>query len=235
MALETLPAATADPHPRAASGIPPVSPTPQSLTPAGEDAVVTGRVIVVAESDELQRQARAVRTDLPRNSWGSVQPKVGDGVLDTFLFQAGLRLQLWDSAGGTENLALKGTASASSVEQDLDRLAPRHVNDGSMGTRWASGYSDDAWVQVELAAPAKVAAVTVAWESACATEYAVQTSADGVNWKTVSTQRPQDCGNDVVRLAGDEAVSHVRVQGVERRTTWGYSIHELGIFGTSVS
>ncbi|MFC7886278.1 beta-N-acetylglucosaminidase domain-containing protein [Streptomyces sp. NPDC057376] len=190
---------------------------------------------LLAESDALQRQARAVRTDPPRNSWGSVQPKVGDGVLDTFLFQAGLRLQLWDSAGGTENLALKGTASASSVEQDLDRLAPRHVNDGSMGTRWASGYSDDAWVQVELAAPAKVAAVTVAWESACATEYAVQTSADGVNWKTVSTQRPQDCGNDVVRLAGDEAVSHIRVQGIERRTTWGYSIHELGIFGTSVS
>ncbi|MFC7813976.1 discoidin domain-containing protein [Streptomyces sp. NPDC057367] len=190
---------------------------------------------LLAESDEPQRQARAVRTDPPRNSWGPVQPKVGDGVLDTFLFQAGLRLQLWDSAGGTENLALKGTASASSVEQGLDRLAPHHVNDGSMGTRWASGYSDEEWVQVELAAPAKVAAVTVAWERACATEYAVQTSTDGVTWKTVSTQRPRECGNDVVRLAGDEAVSHVRVQGVERKTTWGYSVHELGIFGTSVS
>ncbi|MFE0947579.1 beta-N-acetylglucosaminidase domain-containing protein [Streptomyces mutabilis] len=190
---------------------------------------------LLAESDELQRQARAVRIDPPRNSWGAVQPKVGDGVLDTFLFEAGLRLQLWDSAGGAENLALKGTASASSVEQDLDRLAPRHVNDGRVGTRWASGYSDDEWVQIELAAPAKVAAVTVAWESACATEYTVQTSTDGVNWETVSTQRPDGCGNDVVRLPGDEAVSHVRVQGVERKTTWGYSIHELGIFGTPVS
>ncbi|GGQ10181.1 hypothetical protein GCM10010279_16850 [Streptomyces mutabilis] len=71
---------------------------------------------LLAESDELQRQARAVRIDPPRNSWGSVQPEVGDGVLDAFLFQAGLRLQLWDSAGGAENLALRGTASASSVE-----------------------------------------------------------------------------------------------------------------------
>ncbi|SDE03235.1 beta-N-acetylglucosaminidase domain-containing protein [Streptomyces prasinopilosus] len=187
---------------------------------------------LLASSDALQQRARAVRVDPPRNSWGKVQPKVGDGVLDTFLLQAGLRLQLWDSTGGAENLALKGKASASSTELDLDRLAPRHVNDGKTDTRWASGYSDDAWVQVELAAPAKVAAVTLDWENACAAEYAVQTSGDGVNWRTVSTQRPDTCGNDVVRLSADETVRYVRMQGVERRTPWGYSIHEMGVYGT---
>ncbi|MFA3875677.1 beta-N-acetylglucosaminidase domain-containing protein [Streptomyces sp. MMCC 100] len=98
---------------------------------------------LLAESDDLQERARAVRVDPPRNSWGKVQPKVGDGVLDTFLVQAELRLRLWDSAGGGENLALKGTSSASSVEQNLDRLAARNVNDGQLETRWASGYSDD--------------------------------------------------------------------------------------------
>ncbi|MFI8306659.1 beta-N-acetylglucosaminidase domain-containing protein [Streptomyces sp. NPDC085927] len=190
---------------------------------------------LLAESDELQQRARAVRVDPPRNSWGEVQPKVGDGVLDAFLVQAELRLRLWDSAGGGENLAPKGTASASSVEQDLDRLAPRHVNDGKTETRWASGYSDDEWVQIELATPAKVAAVTLAWENACAAEYTVQTSQDGESWKTVSTQRPETCGNDVVRVADDEAVRYVRVQGVERRTTWGYSIHEMGVYGTPAS
>ncbi|MGW4234875.1 beta-N-acetylglucosaminidase domain-containing protein [Streptomyces sp. NPDC004980] len=190
---------------------------------------------LLAESDELQQRARAVRIDPPRNSWGKVQPKVGDGVLDTFLVQAGVRLQLWDSAQGGENLALKGTASASGVEQDLDRLAPRYVNDGLVSTRWASGYADDEWVQIELATPAKVAAVTLAWESACATEYAVQTSQDGVNWTTVSTQRPDTCGNDVVRLAAEEAVRYVRVQGIARKTTWGYSIHEMGVYGATAS
>lgn len=190
---------------------------------------------LLAESGELQRQARAVRTDPPRNAWGAVQPKVGDGVLDAFLTQAELRLRLWDSTGGARNLAPEGTASASSVEQDLDRLAARYVNDGRPDTRWASGYADDAWVQIELAAPTKVAAVTVAWESACATEYAVQTSVDGTTWRTGSTQRPESCGNDVVRLPADEAVRYVRVQGVERRTTWGYSIYELGVYGTPAS
>ncbi|MFE0802192.1 discoidin domain-containing protein [Streptomyces sp. NPDC058812] len=176
-----------------------------------------------------------MRVDPPRDSWGKVRPKVGDGVLDTFLVQADVRLRLWDSAGGGENLALKGTASASSVEQDLDRLAPRYVNDGLTGTRWASGYSDDEWAQIELAAPTKVAAVTLDWENACAAEYAVQTSQDGAEWRTVSTQRPADCGNDVVGLASDDAVRYVRVQGVERKTTWGCSIHEMGVYGTPAS
>ncbi|MFD5969700.1 beta-N-acetylglucosaminidase domain-containing protein [Streptomyces sp. NPDC060311] len=190
---------------------------------------------LLAESNGLQERARAVRVDPPRNSWGKVQPKVGDSVLDTFLVRAELRLRLWDSAGGGENLALAGTASASSVEQDLDRLAARYVNDGLPGTRWASGYSDDEWVQVELAAPAEVAAVTLAWEGACATEYAVQTSADGVTWRTVSTQRPDACGNDVVRVDSGEAVRYVRMQGVRRKTTWGYSLYEMGVYGTPAS
>ncbi|GHE60027.1 beta-N-acetylglucosaminidase [Streptomyces cellulosae] len=190
---------------------------------------------LLAESLELQERARAVRIDPPRNAWGAVQPKVGDGVLDAFLTQAELRLRLWDSTGGARNLAPDGTASASSVEQDLDRLAARHVNDGRPDTRWASGYADDAWVQVELAEPTKLAAVTLAWESACATEYAVRTSADGATWRTVSTQRPESCGTDVVRLPGDEAVRYVRMQGVERRTTWGYSLYELGVYGTPSS
>ncbi|MGW0811709.1 beta-N-acetylglucosaminidase domain-containing protein [Streptomyces viridiviolaceus] len=188
-----------------------------------------------AESNDLQQRARAVRVDPPRNSWGRVQPKVGDGVLDSFLVQADVRLELWDAAGGGENLALTGTATASSVEQNLDRLAPRYVNDGRMGTRWASGYSDDEWVQVELAAPAKVAAVTLAWENACATEYTVQTSQDGVNWRTVSTQRPDGCGNDVIRLTAGETVQYVRMQGISRKTTWGYSLYEMGVYGAPAS
>ncbi|MBT2882332.1 beta-N-acetylglucosaminidase, partial [Streptomyces sp. McG6] len=44
------------------------------------------------ESRDVQDQARAVRVDPPRNSWGKVQPKIADGVLDTFLTEAAARL-----------------------------------------------------------------------------------------------------------------------------------------------
>ncbi|MFD4757690.1 beta-N-acetylglucosaminidase domain-containing protein [Streptomyces sp. NPDC058439] len=190
---------------------------------------------LLADSEVLQKQARAVRVDPARNTWGKVQPKVGDGVLDSFLIQADIRLQLWDAAGGSENLALKGTASASSVEQNLDRLSARYVNDGQLGTRWASGYSDNEWVQVKLAAPAEVAAVTLAWEGACATEYQIQTSLDGTNWSEAATQHPDSCGNDVIKINSDSAVRYIRMQGVERKTTWGYSVYEMGIYGSPVA
>ncbi|MEU3178061.1 beta-N-acetylglucosaminidase domain-containing protein [Streptomyces albidoflavus] len=47
---------------------------------------------LAGESLNLQDQARAVRVDPPRNSWGEVQPKIADGVLDTFLTEAAARL-----------------------------------------------------------------------------------------------------------------------------------------------
>lgn len=38
-----------------------------------------------AESKKLIDQAKAIKVDPPRNSWGSVTPRIGDGVLDVFL------------------------------------------------------------------------------------------------------------------------------------------------------
>ncbi|KRV48019.1 hyaluronidase [Wenjunlia vitaminophila] len=43
---------------------------------------------LLGTSKDLQQRARAVRTDPPRNTWGVAEPKVGDGVLDTFLTRA---------------------------------------------------------------------------------------------------------------------------------------------------
>lgn len=56
----------------------------------------TKAAALLAESRDLQRQARAVRVSPPRNRWGSAQPQIGDGVLDVFLAEAGARLQQQD-------------------------------------------------------------------------------------------------------------------------------------------
>ncbi|MEQ4723947.1 beta-N-acetylglucosaminidase domain-containing protein [Nonomuraea sp. B19D2] len=57
---------------------------------AGDEATADA---LLAESRDLQRQARAIRVSPPRNRWGSAQPQVGDGVLDVFLTEADARLQ----------------------------------------------------------------------------------------------------------------------------------------------
>ncbi|MEV0808353.1 beta-N-acetylglucosaminidase domain-containing protein [Micromonospora sp. NPDC050200] len=185
-----------------------------------------------AQSQALMEQARTLVVDPPDNTWGRAPVRIADGVLDTFLFEAKLTLELW-GIGDVENLALSGTATASSVEQNLDRLAPRFVNDGDNATRWASGYSDTEWVQVELAGPSVIGAVTVNWESACATAYRIQTSTDGVTWRTARDVTDSSCALDVVRLDDDTPVRFVRMQGVDRKTNWGYSIYELGMYGAA--
>ncbi|MFI5477231.1 beta-N-acetylglucosaminidase domain-containing protein [Streptomyces cacaoi] len=52
---------------------------------------------LAAEARSLQAQARAVRIAPSRNTWGEVQPKVGDGVLDTFLARADALLTDWET------------------------------------------------------------------------------------------------------------------------------------------
>ncbi|HYH35720.1 MAG TPA: beta-N-acetylglucosaminidase domain-containing protein [Nocardioides sp.] len=196
----------------------------------------TQRAEQLAElSATLQEQARQVRVEPPENGWGAAPVRVGDGVLDTFLAEADLALQLWE-AGDVVNVAPQGVATASSTEQGLDRLAPRHVNDGDPGTRWASGYSDDEWVQVELPEPTLVEAVTVKWEAACAEAYRIQVSTDGATWRDAVVPESTTCDFDVHRLDGGDPVSYVRVQGDRRALRdWGYSIFELGIYAAAGS
>ncbi|TDD67736.1 hyaluronidase [Jiangella aurantiaca] len=187
----------------------------------------------LAESRDLAELAGAVVVEPPRNTWGRAPVRIADGVLDTFLVELGLRVELWDTIGDARNLAPDGVATASSVEQNLDRLAARHVNDGDSGTRWASGYSDDEWVQVELPTPADIVAVTVSWEAACATAYRLEASVDGTTFAPLAEVTDSTCGLDVLRVDTPEPVRFVRIQGVDRATSWGYSIWELGIYGTA--
>jgi hyaluronoglucosaminidase len=187
---------------------------------------------LAAESDASVAQASAVTVDPPDNAWGRARVRIADGVLDTFIFKAGLTLDLWE-VGDASNVAPQGHATASSTEQNLDRLAPRFVNDGDSSTRWASGYSDTEWVQVELAEPTVVRAVTLSWESACANAYELQTSTDGTTWTTIETVDDSTCSLDVFTFDAGDPVKFVRMQGVDRKTTWGYSIYELGVYAGS--
>ncbi|MGV9778057.1 family 20 glycosylhydrolase [Streptosporangium sp. NPDC003464] len=129
------------------------------------------------------------------------------------------------------NLALAGTATASSVELDRDDFVAAHVNDGAPGTRWSSKYQDDNWVQVALARPAAVDHVKISWPNACAREFVLQTSADGTTWTDVADLRRDTCPRtDVIEVRSKDPVSFVRMQGRQRWAAYGYSVSEFEIW-----
>lgn len=136
---------------------------------------------------------------------------------------------------GTVLLSSGATATASSVEANLERLNAAKVNDGDATTRWASGYTDSEWVQLELASPSTVKQVQLDWENACALSYGIDVSVDGTTWTRAATLDESTCASDIINLTTSEPVKFVRMQGIRRASGYGYSIYEFRVHGNTVS
>ncbi len=129
-----------------------------------------------------------------------------------------------------ENLARTAKASASSYEKNLlVNYKPDRANDGNVKTRWASGWSDNQWWQVDLGATRQISKVTIEWETAYAKGYQIQTSHDGKSWTTVHEVTNGNGALDTLNLK-DATGRFVRMQGVKRATKYGYSMKEFAVF-----
>jgi len=136
-----------------------------------------------------------------------------------------------------QNIAVGKTVTASSIEKDQpgasDQLTTKdylasNVTDGDGGTRWSSMYSDTEWIQVDLGQSTVIGAVEFDWQSAYGRAYDIQVSDDGVNFTTVYRTLASPGGNDRVPLY--VTGRYVRMQGIGRSTTFGYSMYEFKVF-----
>ncbi|MET9734865.1 discoidin domain-containing protein [Streptomyces sp. NPDC006458] len=156
----------------------------------------------------------------------------GQDVVDDLFRGAESYLGTWGAAEGhraSVNLAKEAPATASSTEWSLfTSYAPGRSVDGTRDTRWASGWSDDQWLRLDLGATQRVGRVTLDWERAYGRSYRVDLSTDGVNWRTAWSTTTGDGGLDTADFAGTPA-RHVRLQFLGRGTNWGYSLHEVTV------
>ncbi|MFB9253570.1 penicillin acylase family protein [Sphaerisporangium melleum] len=126
------------------------------------------------------------------------------------------------------NLAAGGAASASSSQLLPPYPASRAV-DGDPTSRWASASGDDQWLRVDLGSVKTVARVVLRWEAAYGAAYRIQTSSDGSSWTTVFSTTSGDGGVDNVTFPATGA-RYVRMQGVTRGTSYGYSLYEMEVY-----
>jgi hypothetical protein len=121
------------------------------------------------------------------------------------------------------NLAAGRTVTASSVESSY--AATRAV-DGDPASRWASGWSDNETLTVDLGSSKSVGRAILRWESAYATSYRIDVSTNGTTWRSVWSTAAGNGGTDVASFTPTTA-RYVRFAGVKRATSYGYSMYEL--------
>ncbi|OJF16038.1 hypothetical protein BG844_01315 [Couchioplanes caeruleus subsp. caeruleus] len=158
----------------------------------------------------------------------------GQEVVDDLLLGAESYLRTWSGserhAPGV-NLAGNAAASASSTEWNpFTSYAPGRAVDGDPATRWASGWSDDQWLRIDLGSARVVRSVTLDWEHAYGKAYRIEVSTDDRTWQTVWSTTTGDGGLDTARFTATSA-RYLRVHGVQRGTGWGYSLKEVGVYG----
>ncbi|MCF6404940.1 discoidin domain-containing protein [Chitinophaga filiformis] len=138
--------------------------------------------------------------------------------------------------GGTpvpQNLASGKQVTVSSTEVNTTQnLVAANATDGNYGTRWSSGFTDDEWLYVDLGANYDINRVKITWEAAYATAYDVEISTSTGNWvKVKSVSGNTTLVNDLTGLTGYGR--YVRIHGLSRATTYGYSIFELEVYGAA--
>jgi acyl-homoserine lactone acylase PvdQ len=126
------------------------------------------------------------------------------------------------------NLAHGRPATASSV-QFLTSHTPSKAVDADASTRWSSSYSDNQWIRVDLGSVQPIARVVLHWEAAYGRSYRIEVSNDASTWRTVWSTTTGNGGTDNNVFAATTA-RYVRMVGVARGTSYGYSLYELEVF-----
>ena len=165
------------------------------------------------------------------NSSNSVYDINCDGAVaaaDVSLVNSAIGTQL-----GTEtdtNMALYQAAS------DLTSLAPNTAPmafDNSVNTRWESIHGvDPQWLEVDLGSVSAIHSIVLDWENAAGASYYLQSSTDDVNWTNLLPEITGNTATGVLTYPGlNGSGRYVRMYGLTRTTTYGYSLLEFQVNG----
>ena len=135
---------------------------------------------------------------------------------------------------GDENIAKGKKAFSNSVQET--GYQPEEAFDGNLGSRYAAAsYESGVTLGVDLGKTYKVSSVAFKWEGAYATEYNIQVSKDGKAYDTVKTMTADKA--ETIEVPLDEAVEarYVRIECVKNALNYGYSLWEMGVYGTEVA
>ncbi|NOV01136.1 family 20 glycosylhydrolase, partial [Paenibacillus planticolens] len=129
----------------------------------------------------------------------------------------------------TINIAARQPAVASSEEVNYLTANLAFDEDESKNSRWASKYTDNEWIYVDLGKNYDINKVILKWEAAYAKGYKIQVSSDAQTWKDAYTTNAGVGGTEVIKFPTENA-RYVRMLGTKRAGTYGYSLYEFEVY-----
>lgn len=133
--------------------------------------------------------------------------------------------------GMPKNLALGCPAVASSVS---DNCPPENLTDGNTGTRWSSAYTSQEWIYIDLGNVKAINEIKLYWEAAYGKSYKIQASNDAQTWIDIYTQTNGQGGSETVSFSDIQA-RYIKMQGVARATSYGFSLWEMEVYGNDAA
>lgn len=130
------------------------------------------------------------------------------------------------------NRALSQIATASS---SAPGLGPEAAVDGSDTTRWSSQGADEQWLAVDLGVSYRLARAVLRWDTGHAAIWQLEIETVPDVW--VCIYRNETCVGGVEEVVLDEGwppARHVRVRGVTRAGSEGFSLWEFELYGEPV-
>jgi hypothetical protein len=131
------------------------------------------------------------------------------------------------AVGGDVNFCSGKTVTTSS-NQDANTTGGKAV-DANLSTRWSTNFSDDQWIYVDLGVKRDLNRVKLRWESAYGKSYEIKVSDDASNWTTIFSTTNGNGNLDDLSVSGSGR--YVKMRGVQRGTSYGYSLYEFEAYG----
>ncbi len=156
-------------------------------------------------------------------------PKTGDVSFSTNDFDENpFNFRITGTVVGVANLALGRPAVASTTQSGYPAS---NATDGNPSSRWASQYSNNEWLYVDLGSVYPINRVVLRWEAAYGRGYKLQVSSNASTWSDMYSTTTGDGGVDDITLAAPASGRYVRMLGTQRATMYGYSLWEFEVYG----
>ncbi len=140
-------------------------------------------------------------------------------------------LSLTIAANSDVNLALGGTATASSV--NAGNVAAFAI-DNNTGTRWESTQGvDPQYIVINLGKVDTIHSVVLDWENAAGENYTIDTSMDGTVWTNAVTVTGNTSSGFLTYGGMGIQAQYVRMYGTVRDSVYGYSLYEFQVWGVA--